>query len=107
VNSALSYTLDSLHLTVSASYNVQGPKLAVTNYELDPNGIRAYEMPRNMIDLSVIKQFGKHWGVTLRVRDLLNAPIRRSYKFASGYELDFDSYRYGTQYQLTLSYTIR
>lgn len=107
VNTSIAYTLDSLHLTFNASYNVQGPKLAVTNSEVDPDGIRAYEMPRNLVDLSVIKQFGKHWGVTLRVRDLLNAPIRRSYKFASGYDLDFDVFRYGTEYQLVLAYTIR
>jgi hypothetical protein len=107
VNSTLSYGLDSLKMNLSVSYNVQGPKLAVTNSELLPTGIRAFEMPRHLIDITLNKRFGKHFGVMFRVRDLLNSPIRRSYKFASGYDLDFDRYAYGTEYQLTLSYTIR
>ncbi|MCB9169612.1 MAG: TonB-dependent receptor [Flavobacteriales bacterium] len=107
VNSMLSYGLDSLRLSFGISYNVQGPKLAVTNSEVAPDAIRAYEMPRHLIDLSVNKRFGKHWGVLFRVRDLLNAPHRRSYRFASGYDLDFDKYTYGTEYILTLSYSIR
>lgn len=107
VNSTLSYGLDSLKLNVSVSYNVQGPKLAVTNAELDPDGIRAFEMPRHLIDLTMNKRFGAHWAVRFRIRDLLNAPIRRTYEFASGYELDFDRYTYGTEYLLTLSYTIQ
>jgi hypothetical protein len=107
VNTTLSYGLDSAQFTISASYNVQGPKLAVTNAELDPTGIRAYEMPRHLVDVTLNKRFGPHWGVLFRVRDALNSPIRRSYRFDSGYSLDFDRYTYGTEYLLTLSYTIR
>lgn len=106
-NSMLTYTMDSLHMNVSISYNVQGPKLAVSNAELDPTGIRAYEMPRHLIDITLNKRFGPHWAVLLRARDLLNQPIRRAYRFASGYAVDFDRFTWGTDYQLTLSYTIR
>lgn len=107
VNSTLTYALDSLKASLSISYNVQGPKLAVTNAELDPTGIRAFEMPRHLVDITANKRFGDHWAITFRVRDLLNAPMKRSYRFASGYDFDFDSYRYGTEYILTLAYTIR
>lgn len=107
VNSTLTWSLDSLRGSLSVSYNVQGPKLAVTNAELDPEGIRAFEMPRNLIDITANKRFGQHLAVTFKVRDLLNAPIRRSYRFASGYDFDFDRYRYGTEYVLTLTYSIR
>ena len=91
----------------AASYNVQGPKLAVTNSEGDPNGARAFEMPRHLIDITLNKFLAKHWGVKLRVRNALNAPLRRSYEFASGYRVDFDKYTYGSEYQLTVSYTIK
>ncbi|HEY0976499.1 MAG TPA: TonB-dependent receptor, partial [Flavobacteriales bacterium] len=107
INSTLNYGLDSARMDISVSYNVQGPKLAVTNSELDPEGIRAFEMPRHLIDITLNKRFGKHWGVMFRVRDLLNAPQRRSYRFASGYDADFNSYAFGTEYRLTLSWTIR
>lgn len=107
VNAMLNYTLDSLHLGISVSYNIQGPKLAVSNSELDPDGIRAYEMPRHLIDVTVNKTFSKHWGVRLRARNLLNASQRRAYRFSEGYTVDFDKYTYGPEYALTLSYTIR
>lgn len=107
VNSMLTWTADSARLSISVSYNVQGPKLAVSNSELDPKGIRAYEMPRHLIDITVNKQFGKHWGLRLRGRNLLNTSQRRTYLFNSGYDIDFDKYTYGPEYALTVSYTIR
>jgi hypothetical protein len=107
LNGTLSYGLDSIKTTVSVSYNVQGPKLAVTNAELDPTGIRAFEMPRHLIDITLNKRFGEHWGVQFRVRDLLNSPQRRTYRFAQGYIGDFDRFAFGTEYLLTVSYTIR
>jgi hypothetical protein len=107
LNGTLSYGLDSIKTTVSVSYNVQGPKLAVTNAELDPTGIRAFEMPRHLIDITLNKRFGEHWGVQFRVRDLLNSPQRRTYQFAKGYIGDFDRFAFGTEYLLTVSYTIR
>jgi len=107
VNTTLTYSMDSIGLSFSASYNVQGPKLAVTNAELDPTGIRAYEMPRHLIDLTLRKRFGDHWSAMFRVRDLLNSPQRRTYRFEQGYVGDFDRFAYGTEYLLTLAYTIR
>jgi len=107
VNSMISWSPDSSGFNASASYNVQGPKLVISNSELAPRAVRAYEMPRHMIDLTLSKSFGKHWGVRARVRNLLNAPLRRSYKFDQGYDFDFDKYTYGTEYNLTLSYTIK
>ncbi len=107
VNSTLTYSLDSLKMDISVSYNVQGPKLAVSNAELDPTGIRAYEMPRHVIDATLNKRWGKHWSTTFRVRDALNSPIRRTYLFEQGYTGDFDRFAFGTEYLLTLSYSIR
>lgn len=107
VNSMLTWTLDSAKFYVSASYNVQGPRLAVTNSELAPDNVRAYEMPRHLVDITLNKSFGAHWGLRLRARNLLNAPVRRAYKFDSGYRVDFDRYAWGSEYQLTVSYAIR
>ncbi len=107
VNSMLSWTADSSRFSASVSYNVQGPKLVIANSELAPRAVRAYEMPRHIIDLTLSKSFGKHWGARARVRNLLNAPLRRAYKFDQGYDFDFDVYTYGTEYNLTLSYTIK
>lgn len=105
VNAMLTYDFESVGLLATASYNVQGPKLAVVAGagEAAPN---IFELPRNVIDLNLKKSIGEHFSVGLRVRDLLNNPIRRSYDFNEGYILDFDSVRWGTTYQLNVSYTI-
>lgn len=107
VNSMLTWSADSVRFSASVSYNVQGPRLAVANSELALNTVSAYEMPRHLIDVTLNKSIAKHWGVKLRVRNLLNSPLRRAYKFNSGYDVDFDKYTYGTEYQLTLSYIIK
>jgi len=107
VNSMLSWAADSVRFRASVAYNVQGPRLAVTNPVGNPGQVQAYEMPRHLIDITLNKSFGKHWGLRFRVRNLLNAPQLRSYKFDSGYEVDFDRFAWGTEYQLSLSYTIK
>ncbi|HMC96332.1 MAG TPA: hypothetical protein VKG92_01640, partial [Flavobacteriales bacterium] len=107
INAMLNYSADSIRFAISLSYNVQGARLAVSNSEIDPSGIRAYEMPRHLIDITVNKSFGAHWGVRLRARNLLNAPQRRAYLFDQGFNVDFDKYTYGSEYLLTLTYSIR
>jgi len=107
VNAMLSYAADSSGFTASVAYNVQGPKLAITNSEINTAGTRAYEMPRHMLDITIGKKLGKHWSLTARARNLLNSPLRRTYLFASGYNFDFDSYAWGTEYSLGISYTLK
>jgi len=107
VNSMLSWSADSVRLRASVAYNVQGPRLAVTNPVGNPGQVQAYEMPRHMIDITLNKSIAKHWGLRFRVRNLLNAPQLRSYRFDSGYDVDFDRFAWGTEYQLTISYTIK
>jgi hypothetical protein len=99
----LTYTSDKYKLNASLGYNVQGPRLVVVSADLTPN---VFEMPRHLVDIRVSKQFGKWITVAASVRDLLNSPIRRSYKYPEGYTLDFDRFTYGTNYQLSISYRI-
>ncbi|MGB6035808.1 MAG: hypothetical protein WBG42_06040, partial [Cryomorphaceae bacterium] len=84
---------------------VQGPKLAVVAGAADaaPN---IFELPRNVVDLNLRKSLGEHFGIGLKIRDLINNPLRRSYDFDEGYILDFSSVRWGTTYQLNVSYNI-
>ncbi|MDZ4823841.1 MAG: outer membrane beta-barrel protein [Flavobacteriales bacterium] len=105
VNGILSYTGDSAKFSVSVSYNVQGPKLAVVaNAAEDTPDI--FELPRQLLDLNITKKIGKHYSASFQVRNLLNAPIRRTYKFDAGWLLDFDKYTYGTNYVLSVSYKL-
>jgi hypothetical protein len=76
-----------------------------------------YEMPRHVIDLKISKSLSKHWSLSVTVRDLLNTAIRRSYKIDTinyGGEVritedgwyDYDRFRYGTNYQLSITYKL-
>jgi outer membrane receptor protein involved in Fe transport len=105
VNGILTYTADSARFSISASYNVQGAKIAVVanTGSSDPD---VYEMPRHMLDLNLNKKLGDHFSVTLNARNILNAPLRRSYKFDAGWLLDFDNYAYGTSFSLTIAYKL-
>jgi hypothetical protein len=101
INSILSYSADSLGLVMTASYNIQGPRLVIAGVaEGRPD---AYEQPRNMIDFKVSKKLGDHFQVSITVRDVLNTRVSRSYKLP-GDDVYFDSFRYGTSYLLGISY---
>ncbi len=105
INAMLTYDFQDIGLIASASYNVQGPKLAVVAGagEAAPN---IFEIPRNIIDFNINKRIGKHFIAGIKVRDLINNPIRRAYDFDAGYILDFDTFRPGTTFQFNLTYNI-
>jgi hypothetical protein len=103
VNGILSYTSDTLGLTATVSYNVQGPRLVLTGILKGRPDV--YEMPRHTVDIKVSKTLSKHFTMSITVRDLLNAPVLRAYKTPNGY-VDFDRFRYGTNYQLGISYKL-
>lgn len=105
INGSLTHTLDKFRLQYTVSYNLQGPKIAiVSNENVTPN---VFEIPRHQIDIKVGKKLGEHFNASVSVRDLLNMPVRRAFEFDSGFDvLNFDSFRWGTTYSLSLTYTI-
>jgi hypothetical protein len=105
INALITYTGDSARFSTSLSYNVQGPKLAaVVNVQEDIPDI--FELPRHMVDYTLYYKISKHFKLGFQVKNILNAPIRRSYKFDEGFLLDFDRYTYGTNYQISFTYKI-
>lgn len=105
VNGILSYNSDSLGLTATISYNVQGPRLVIAG--ILKGFANVYEMPRHTVDFKLSKNLGKHYAMSLTVRDILNAPVRRAYQLADGSYMDFDNFRYGTTFQFGFSYKIQ
>jgi outer membrane receptor protein involved in Fe transport len=101
INGMLTYTADSMGLTLTVSYNIQGPRLALSSILKDIPDV--YELPRHLLDFKVSKKIGKHFSTSLTVRDILNAPIRRAYKF-DNWDTNYDQYRYGTNFVLGVSY---
>jgi hypothetical protein len=110
LNGMLVYKADSIGLTATIAYNVQGSKLVIINFL--PTNAFVYELPRHVIDIKISKTLGKHFAASFSVRDLLNAPIRREYRTSEGKRLeavnglDFDKFRYGTNFILGVSYKL-
>ncbi len=103
INGTMVYKADKIGLTASISYNIQGPRLVITG--IIKGFPDVYEMPRNTIDLKVSKKLGDHFSASINIRDLLNAPVRRAYKLPTEW-VDYDRYRYGTNYTLGISYNL-
>jgi outer membrane receptor protein involved in Fe transport len=96
--------LDSIGLALAVSYNLQGPKLVIPGLYDKPD---IYEYPSHMLDFKVSKNLGKYFNISITIRDILNAPIRRAYRRDNGEWLnDYDRYRYGTNYLFGISYKL-
>ena len=104
VNTMFTYVADSIGLTLTLSYNVQGKRLVISSDNKEIPDI--YELPRNLFDFKVNKLLGKHFSVSLTIRDLLNAPVVRSYDYESGNDLDYDQYTLGTNFVLGVIYKL-
>lgn len=103
-NIIVGYTLDSIGLSIALSYNVQGPRLVIAaDVQEIPD---VYELPRNLLDFKVTKTLGKHFALGLNIKNILNAPIQRSYKYDDGYSLDFDKFVIGSTFELSLAYKL-
>jgi hypothetical protein len=102
-NSILSYTADSLGLTATISYNVQGPRLVIAGAVKGRPDV--YEIPRHLLDFKISKSLGEHYSASITIRDILNSPVRRSYDLPSGY-VDFDRFRYGTNFLVSFAYKL-
>jgi len=127
VNTMISYKSDTLGLTATLSYNLQGERLVIAGaFKGWPD---VYEMPRHLLDFKVSKRLGEHFTLSLTVRDILNAPVLRSYFIPNEGQTtynsnlfkeaisriegkpgnrdnwqDYDRFRFGTTYLLSVGY---
>ena len=104
LNGIFSYTADSIGLTLSVGYNVQGPRLVVASEVKEIPDV--YELPRHLLDFKVSKKWGRFFSTSLTIRNILNSPVRRSYKYDEGYTLDYDRYTTGTVFDLGLLFKL-
>jgi outer membrane receptor protein involved in Fe transport len=68
INVALDYDNDSLGFGARALYNVNGARIVMVGTRGLPD---AYEQPKHALDLTVSKDFGKHFQVKLNALNLL------------------------------------
>ncbi len=103
INGILNYNQSEWGLNASLSYNLQGAKLVLTSIDGAPD---VFELPRHLLNFKVGKSIGKHLDLSFRVRNILNAPIRRSYNFDTGFLLDFDRFTYGSDFNFSIAYKL-
>ncbi len=104
INAIFGYNADSIGLFVTLSYNVQGKRLVIAGTEtLDSTPPDIFELKRDLLDFKISKKLGKHFSVSITVRDLLNSPVRWA---GNDWTEDYERYSYGTNYVLGFSYKL-
>jgi len=107
VNAGIYYNDANRGWQINALYNVVGQRIfLVGDNEVQPT---VYEMPRNVIDLNIIKALGEHLQLKIGVQDLLNQRFRLiqdsnlDQKITSQDDT-YQTYRRGTYSTIGLSY---
>lgn len=73
LNTGIFYNDRENSLQVNLQYNVIGRRLYAAGTDGTPD---VYEMPRNLVDISVTKGIGKYTEIKAGVQDLLNEPVQ-------------------------------
>lgn len=73
VNGGLYYNNPDIKLQVSVLYNVFGKRIFTVGNYATPT---IYEMPRNILDLTITYGIGKHLEIRAGIQDILNQEIR-------------------------------
>jgi len=110
VNTGLYYQNAKSGLSLSILYNRIGKRIVFIGDLENPH---IWELPRNSLDFTIIKQLGKYLQLKAGVRDILNNKTNwvQYFDFEKGGEsverkLDYYSFRPGTVYSLGVSFVL-
>jgi TonB-dependent receptor len=109
VNAGLYYRNMASDIQVNLLYNIVGQRIFIIGYHSYPD---IYEMPRNQLDLTVSKSFGKKMELKAGIRDILNENIVLMQDANQDGIFDMESdqviqrFRPGTRFSLGLSYKL-
>ncbi|NOU18575.1 MAG: TonB-dependent receptor [Bacteroidales bacterium] len=115
-NAGIFYQNPSNGLAVSILYNIMGKRIIVVGQlaqNPQDNIPDLYEMPHNLIDITITKKIGKHFELKGGIKDLLNEKYRyqQSFSFFKTSEnaqvtrnLNTKEFQKGTIFSLGLSY---
>jgi hypothetical protein len=110
INTGLYYQNAKSGLSLSILYNRIGKRIVFIGDLENPH---IWELPRNSLDFTIIKQVGKYLQLKGGVRDILNNKTNwvQYFDFEKGGEsverkLDYYSFRPGTVYSLGVSFVL-
>lgn len=103
INGFLTFKNDSLGLTVNASYNVQGKKLAVIGVGSLPD---VYEQPFHSLNLKVSQAFGENrqWKASISGKNLLASKRAKYYESFEATPQIYELFNQGVQITGSISY---
>lgn len=108
-NAGLDYNNSELGLQVTALYNIVGPRIAAVGATVYPS---IWEMPRNVLDLTISKNFGESLQIKGGVADILNQTAYLSQDANKNDKLEKDrdqtiaAWKPGSLYSIGLTYKI-
>ena len=91
VNLGLNYANDDNGWSFNASYNVIGKRIAYVGTPTNPH---TWELPRNLLDLNIQKNFGEHWSAKAGVTDVLNNPVRFVQYYGLNENIELNTLKY-------------
>jgi TonB-dependent receptor len=72
-NLGLFYNHPEKRWDINLSYNIVGERIAFVGTPTNPH---TWELPRNVLDLTLQKEFGEHIQLKAGIKDILNEPVR-------------------------------
>ncbi len=91
INLALFYNNMRHGLSVNLVYHNTGKKIAFAGTPLNPH---TWELPRNSLDLTVIKTIGKRIDLRFGIKDMINNPVRFVQYFGYDDNIEVDTYQW-------------
>lgn len=116
VNTGLYYQNEKSDVTISALYNVIGKRIVFIGDQDNPH---IWELPRNSLDLTLIKGIGKNFQIKAGIKDLLNNKVNwvQYFDFDQAQpdggskrverKVDYYNFKPGTIFSLGFSFLIR
>jgi len=102
INANLTYDNDSVNIESTLSFNLFGPRLAQVGTLGTPD---IYERPIPTLNWNISKGFGKHWSMTLKVNNILNATYQ-TYQVFRDQKYIVSEFRIGLTTSLGVSYKL-
>jgi hypothetical protein len=104
MNLGLNYLNQDNGLSVNISYNTVGKRIAYVGSPVNPH---TWELPRNLLDLTIQKQFGKRTTLKLGLKDILNDPVQFVQHYGTADEVEVPTNYYVPNRQMTIGLAIK
>ena len=91
VNLGMNYSNPESKLSVGLNYNLIGKRIAYVGV---PNNPHTWELPRNSLDLTIEKGFGKNLSLKAGVKDILNEKVRFVQYDGPNESIELETYTY-------------